>query len=201
MRFWLPLIFCAALLAQSKEPKDLAAGKILVTTRAAADPIFAQSVVLLVKLDHDGAFGLMINRQTGIPISRALNELHGSAAHSEPIFFGGPVELDTVFALSRAPNKPAGATDIFGKVYLVSAKPELEKTLAESNRDDFRIYLGYCGWTAHQLENEVTHGGWYIFNRSEDQVFDGNPATLWSRLIAKAEAEVAQNVIHENSPH
>ena len=133
MRFWLPLIFSAALLAQSKKPTDLAAGKILVTTRATVDPIFAQSVVLLVKFDNDGAFGLMINRQTDIPISRALNELHGSATHSEPVFLGGPVQIDTVFALSRSPKKPAGATDIFGAVYLVSAKPELEKILGECN--------------------------------------------------------------------
>ncbi|HUA82754.1 MAG TPA: YqgE/AlgH family protein [Bryobacteraceae bacterium] len=192
MRFWLSLIFCAALLAQSKDPKNLAQGKILVTTRASADPIFAQSVVLLVKLDHDGAFGLMINRQTAVPISRALSELHGSATHSEPVFLGGPVELDTVFAVSRSPDRPDGATEIFGDVYLVSAKPALEKILAQSSRGDSRIYLGYCGWAAQQLENEVTHGGWYIFNRSEDQVFDGDPATLWSRLIAKAEAEVAR---------
>jgi putative transcriptional regulator len=192
MRFWLPLIFCAALLAQSKDPKDLAQGKILVTPRSAPDPIFAQSVILLVKFDHDGAFGLMINRETGIPISRALNELHGSATHTEPVFFGGPVELDTVFAISRAPNKPDSATDIFGKVYLVSAKPALEKTLTESDRNDFHIYVGYCGWAADQLENEVTHGAWYIFNRSEDQIFDGDPSTLWSRLVAKAEQEVAR---------
>lgn len=140
-----------------------------------------------------GAFGLMLNRPTGIAVSKALNELHGAATHSEPILFGGPVELDTVFALSRSPHQPDGAKPVFGKIYLMSAKADLEKGLADPpNPGQFRVYIGYCGWGPRQLQNEVTRGGWFIFDRNEERVFDGEPSTLWTRLIAKAEAEVAR---------
>lgn len=195
MRPCLLLLAASLLFAQSKKPDDLAPGKILITTRPAPDPIFAESVILLVRYDKDGAFGLMINRPSGIPIARVLKELQGAAAHDEPVFFGGPVELDTVFALSRAAAKPEGATDLFGKLYLLAAKEALEKGLARNpNRADFRIFLGYCGWSPHQLENEVTHGGWYIFNRDENLVFDAEPTTLWQRLINKAESQVARAI-------
>ena len=68
------LLFASAccLAAQSKNPEDLAVGKMLVATRHGTDSLFAKSVILLVRYDHTGALGLMVNRRTTIPISRAL---------------------------------------------------------------------------------------------------------------------------------
>ncbi len=178
-----------SLSAQSKRPQDLAPGKILVTVRDAPDPLFAKSVILLVRYDASGALGLMINRRSDVPISEALHELAGASAHSEPVFVGGPVELNTVFALARSAQKPAGASDIFGKVYLLTERTALEKALGgKSDPKTFRIYMGYCGWDRRQLQNEVRVGAWYIFDSSEDAAFDDQPATLWPRLIGKAES-------------
>jgi putative transcriptional regulator len=192
MRYLFFLLPAALLLAQSKNPGDLAPGKFLITTSPAPDPIFAESVILLIRYGADGAFGLMINRPSGIPIARALHELRGAGGHNEPVFFGGPVQLDAVFALSRAPAKPEGATEVFGRLYLLAAKPALEKSLAHARSSDVRMYLGYCGWSPHQLENEVTRGGWYILTGDEALVFDGDPETLWRRLIRKAESQLAR---------
>ena len=192
-RIWTGLLAAVSLAAQSKKPEDLATGKILVTTREAPDPIFAQSVILLANFDRNGALGLMLNRRTEVPISRALRELQGAAAHSEPLFLGGPVELDTVFALLRSSSKPDDASEVLGKVYLVTARPALEKALAEhSASSELRVYVGYCGWGPGQLENEVKQGAWYVFNGSEDAPFDSEPATLWRRLVSKAESQVAR---------
>jgi putative transcriptional regulator len=191
------LQFCFLLLAgacclsaQTKNPADLAPGKILVATRHGTDGLFAKSVILLLRYDHTGALGLMVNRQTKMPISRALSELKVAEGHSDPIFVGGPVELGTVFALARAKSKPEGASTVLGDIYFISTKTGLEKALGEvSNSSGLRIYVGYCGWAPNQLEHEVLRGSWYIFNRSEDVAFDAVPATLWSRLISKTERQ------------
>lgn len=180
------------LMAQSKRPEDLAVGKILVTPRNAPDPLFAESVILLVRYSETDAVGLMVNRRTTVAVSRALREIPGATGHAEPVFVGGPVELDTVLALARAPRKPEGAADVFGNIYLLMARSALEKALGASDSSGLRIYLGYCGWGPHQLENEVRLGGWYIFDRSEDQVFDSDPATLWTRLVARTEQRIAR---------
>ena len=194
IRFWASVLAGACCLpAQSKRPEDLAAGKILVTTRGMRDPLFAESVVLLVRYSETDALGLMVNRRTMLPISRALREMKGAEGNSSPVFVGGPVELDTEFALARAPHKPEGAAEVFGDIYLIAARPALEKAMGSaSNPSEMRIYLGYCGWGPHQLENEVRQGGWYIFNRSADLAFDAEPATLWTRLIGRAEAQMAR---------
>lgn len=194
------LQFCALLLAgagclaaQTKNPADLAAGKLLVATRHGTDSIFAKSVILLVRYDHNGALGLMVNRRTKMPISRVLSQLQVAEGHSDPVFVGGPVELGTIFALARAPRNPDGATKVSGDVYFISSKTGLEKALGvASDPGGLRIYVGYCGWAPHQLENEVLRGSWYIFSRSEDMTFDAKPETLWSRLISKTEQQFVQ---------
>jgi putative transcriptional regulator len=103
------------------------------------------------------------------------------------------VQTEVVQALLQSPAGPQDAAHLVGHVYLVSKKAELEKAfMAGKSSKELRIYLGYCGWSRGQLENEVIQGGWYIFDGSEGLVFDSNPATLWSRMIARTEMNIAR---------
>lgn len=191
---WALLIAAACCLAaQSKNPQDLAVGKILVSPSASPDPLFAESVILLVRYSPSDALGLMVNRQSKVAISEALRSIAGAAKHPEPVFVGGPVELDTVFALVRAAHGPEGSMVVAGDIHFIAIKTALEKELqSPANPGALHVYVGYCGWGPHQLESEVRRGGWYIFNRSEDLSFDAKPATLWTRLAAKAEGQSAR---------
>lgn len=184
---WTLLLGCACLLpalsAQSKRVEDLAVGKILVAPHGAPDPLFAESVIVLVQYSSTATLGLMINKRTTVPISRALQGIPGASKHSDPVFLGGPVQLDTLFALVRGAERPEGAADVFGNIRFISTKTALEKALSGGpNPGGLRVYAGYCGWGPHQLEDEMRLGGWYIFDRSEDLTFDADPATLWTRL-------------------
>jgi len=103
MRAGVALFLLAALLpAQSTRPKDLAAGKLLVASRDLGDPNFAHTVVLLVHYHEDGVVGIIINRRTKVPISRALDELKGAKDRSDLIYSGGPVGRADVLALARS---------------------------------------------------------------------------------------------------
>jgi len=182
----------AAVWGQSKSVEDLAPGKMLVAPRDAPDSNFAESVIVLLNYSKESALGLMINRRSSVPISRALHELKGAQDRSDPVYVGGPVEQDGVMALLRSSVKPDQAERVFDDVFLVSARPGLEGALAAGkDPKELRIYVGYCGWGAGQLDNEVKLGGWYIFDRSSNLVFDGNPDTIWRRLIGRIEFQMA----------
>jgi len=187
------LLGASLLLAQSRRPEDLGVGKLLVVPRQSPDPRFAESVVLLVRYAEDGTVGLMINRPTTVPVSDVLRDLKGSSNYSQPLYAGGPVQVELVQALLQAPAGTQDTAHLFGNVYLVSKKLELEKALAAGKASrELRIYMGYCGWSRGQLENEVKRGGWYIFDGSDGLVFDSNPSTLWSRMIARTELHIAR---------
>ena len=140
----------------------LAPGRFLVASRDLGDPNFAQAVVLLVQYgDEHGAMGLIVNRRTDVPLSRVLNDLKEAKSRTDPIYIGGPVELNSVMALLQAPpTKLEGAKRVFGDVYMMSSKELLQKTLASPvmDADAFHAFLGYAGWEPGQLEHEVELG-------------------------------------------
>jgi putative transcriptional regulator len=192
MRAGAALLFLAALLpAQSTRPKDLAAGKLLVASRDLGDPNFARTVVLLVHYDDDGVVGLIVNRRTKVPISRALEELKAAKSRSDFIYAGGPVGRTDVLALVRSGTNLEEAKHVFGDVYLVASAGLLEKTMTANGADTLHVYVGYAGWTPKQLESEVELGAWFIFSGDAATVFAANPASVWTRLIERTEDRVA----------
>jgi putative transcriptional regulator len=177
---------------QFRNTKDLAPGKLLVASRELGDPNFAKTVILLVHYDTEGVIGLMINRRTAVPISRVFADLKTAKDISDPVYLGGPVETPTVFALLRSKDTLEGGEHVFGGVYWISTKSALEKTI--SSRPDpgaFHVYLGYAGWTADQLRNEIRLGGWFVFQADNQTVFNANPDSLWHEMIKKTELEMA----------
>lgn len=179
---------------QSRNVQDLAVGKLLVASRGLGDPHFAETVVLLVQYDAQGAVGLILNRRTNVPLSRVLKELKAAKDRSDPVYLGGPVELSTVSALLKSPSRIEGAEPLFGSLYRISEKKLFEKTI--STRPDpavFRAYLGYAGWTNEQLQREVALGAWFIFPANARAVFDSDPDSLWPQMIRKTELKLARN--------
>lgn len=179
---------------QSRNAKGLAAGKLLVASRELGDPNFARTVILIVHYDDQGVVGLVLNRRTHVPLSRALEGLKGTKDRSDPAYLGGPVDTSVVFALLHAPAKIEGAEHVFSGVYLISAKTLLEQTI--STRPDpgvFHVYLGYAGWNNDQLRKEVKLGGWFIFPADVSTVFNSDPDSLWLKMIRKTELQLAEN--------
>ena len=122
------LLHCAQ---EGGDVDKLAPGRFLVASRDLGDPNFAQAVVLLVQYsDEHGAMGLIVNRQTDVPLSRVFKDLKEAKDRSDPIYIGGPVELNSVMALLKSPSKVEDATPLFGDVYMISSKELLQKTLA-----------------------------------------------------------------------
>ena len=184
------LLGCMPAFCQSD---DLAVGRLLVASRDLGDPNFAKTVILLVHYtEGQGAVGLVVNKRTDVPISRVFHDLKEASGRKDPVYIGGPVELNSVLALLKAPAKPEGADKVFGDVYLISNKDLLTKTLGSSAEATvFHTYIGYAGWGAGQLEHEVELGAWHIMPADVGTVFHADPDSVWPRLIHRTEAQIA----------
>ena len=135
-----------------------------------AYPDFARSVVLLIHYDSQSAVGLMLNKSTTVPISEVLPEAKGK---SVTVYAGGPVPIG-VRGLLRSPSPPFFT--------VVSNKSDLLKMISgDAPPRSFRLFAGYTGWTAQQLQSEVARGLWRVLPASARSVFDPHPETLWPR--------------------
>ena len=178
---------------QSKNAKSLRAGKLLVATRELGDPYFAKSVILLVRYRSEGVLGLVLNRRTDVPISRALEGVKAAKGRSDLVYLGGPVERAAVFALFESPTKVEGAEPILNGVYLITSTPLFEQTIsARPAPGVFHVYLGYAAWTQDQLQKEVALGAWFIFPAEASTVFQADPDSLWQEMIRKTGLQLAR---------
>jgi putative transcriptional regulator len=172
---------------------DLAVGRLLVASRDLGDPNFAKTVILLVHYSEgQGAIGLVVNKRTDVPISKVFHDLKEAGGRGDPVYIGGPVELNSVLALLKTADKPQGAERVFGDVYLISNKDLLTRTLAsKAEAAAFHTYIGYAGWSSGQLEHEVDLGAWHIMPADAATVFHADPDSVWEHLIRRSETNIA----------
>lgn len=111
---------------------------------------------------------------------------------SEPavVHVGGPVTPQVVVCLGRVRSEaPSGWTRLtgpIGAVDLDSSPEELIEVL-----DGLRLFAGYAGWAAGQLETELRLGGWLVVDAEPDDAFTARPDTLWSRVLKRQRGELA----------
>jgi putative transcriptional regulator len=186
---------------QSKNLKDLSAGKLLVASRDLGDPNFVHTVLLLVRFDAQGVVGLVLNRRTDVTLSRVFEGLKVAKDRSDRVYIGGPVDHPAVFALLQSTTKPEGAEHVVGGTYLIATKTLFEQTIAaRPDPGNFHVYLGYAGWAKEQLRMEVAQGAWFIFPADPQTIFSSDPDSLWQQMIRKTELKLAQNECVPETP-
>ena len=167
----------------------LAAGRLLIAEPFLSDPNFARSVILLCEHTHEGTVGFSLNRPTEHTLGDLLPEFSTPLL---PVFQGGPVQLDTLHMLHRSPVE-LGGTEISDGVYWGGSYEALQESVLQNNYQamDIRLFVGYSGWGAGQLDKELSEGSWIVANVSPELIFETDPDVLWKRAIDSLGSEFA----------
>jgi putative transcriptional regulator len=111
-----------------------------------------------------------------------------SKAKPGVVFHGGPVERARARVLLRSSTVRRDAPRILPDVYFFDSREMLNKVLSDvAGPDRLRVYVGYTGWGAGQLDREIRLGAWHVFDGKSDIVFDPHPDTMWHRHIRRTE--------------
>jgi putative transcriptional regulator len=157
-------------------------GKFLLAGHKLLDPNFARTVVLIVRHDEQGAFGLVINRPMNLTIGKAIGPIIESASNvEEPVYFGGPCE-GPVFVLPT--DAGIGGDEPLSGVFTTTDRDAIETLLAGA-AEPLKLFASYSGWGAAQLEGELAEGSWVVCDAKIDEVFSIDEH-LWSRLHTRA---------------
>jgi len=160
---------------------------ILIVARAELpDPNFKDSVVLVMNNVAPVPAGLIVNRPTRIPVSRLFPDIEPLASLDDKIYFGGPVEVESVSFLFRAEVPPEDATQVLEGVYLSTSAELLRKLLARDKpMEGLRIFAGYAGWGPGQLQAEIERGDWKLAPADARSVFEARPEHPWPEPSAQ----------------
>ena len=160
-----------------------ARGRFLVAGTELLDPNFIESVVLLIEYSSEGALGVIVNRPTSTPIAEILPEVEAPGEGTHRVWIGGPVAPWQLVMLARSETEIEEATRVMGDLYFSASRSALERVVGAG--DQFRLYAGYAGWTAGQLDQEIERGGWRVMPAEIAMVFDEAPLDLWPELIRR----------------
>ncbi len=166
-----------------------ATGKLLVATEVVQGEIFAKTVILLLHYDDSGAMGLVINRPTDIELEEIIDDAEAFSGYSGTLYWGGPVQMNSLRALLLTDAPPKSAEAIVGSVHLVHIDDELLEEPA--NRSNLRYFIGYAGWGAGQLDREMERGSWHVVPATDENIFAEDPRALWKRLTRPREHRAA----------
>jgi putative transcriptional regulator len=151
------------------------------------DPNFSETVVLLLEYDETGALGLIINWPTEMPADHVLPDVEGLAESPHQVFIGGPVQRGQITLLVQADEAPGDARHVFADIYFSGSGDLLRRLASETDSDkQFRLYLGFAGWGAGQLDAELARGGWRVLPGEAPIVFDPSPESVWSELVERS---------------
>jgi putative transcriptional regulator len=159
------------------------------------DPNFAETVVLLLDHGPKGSMGLVVNRPTRVPLRELLPDLDAVNRAGVGLHWGGPVSPGGVAALLRSPGGVEGGRRVLDGVHLCTETNALKRALGRKDASTHvRIFAGYTGWGAGQLDSEMAAGGWVVGPADAASVFSGDPESLWPRvhdLLKRTEARAA----------
>lgn len=166
------------------KPKHIkpAQGKLLISEPFLNDFYFKKSVVLLAEHNEEGSFGFIINK----PIEVKAYDLLKEFADFEPkIFLGGPVKTDTIYAIHSLGNKIPDSKKIINGLYWGGNVEYIFEQIANKKitANDICFYIGYSGWSASQLNNELKEKSWIVMNPTNEIIQSTKPESLWSDIL------------------
>jgi len=173
---------------QSAEPP---AGQLLIASAQIQDPRFFHAVILLLRHNQDGAFGIVVNRplaeHTIESLLAAIGVDDNSVEGTIQVFAGGPVDPQYGFLVHSADYHRAETLDVDGSVAMTASKEALRDLGHHQGPKKCFFAFGYAGWGAGQLEGEIERHDWFTTPEAPDLVFDEERGTVWDRALARRE--------------
>jgi putative transcriptional regulator len=168
---------------------DSLRGKLLIASPGLIDPNFARTVVLITEHNEDGAMGIVLNRPSETTVGQVVPQLGEVAGEDSPIWVGGPVQPTALVVLAEFTDLDAAAWIVTADVGFASAELETGE-LADTIRRG-RVYAGYSGWGAGQLDGEMETDSWIVEPPLPAELFPDDPNSLWSDVLARKGGQYA----------
>jgi putative transcriptional regulator len=164
----------------SQEPSFDLTGHFLLAMPAMADPNFSNSVIYLVEHNAKGAMGIVVNQPMQLSVAQLFKRIDLPLEHDErgdkQVLLGGPVHTDRGFVLHRPHGSWSSSLSVTGEVALTSSIDVLEAVSNGEGPPEFLLALGYSGWGAGQLEDEISRNAWLNVPGSEAILFEHDSA-------------------------
>ncbi len=171
---------------------------LLVASPSLRCPFFGRTVIALVEHGEEGALGFVINRPIDMPVATLLESLgveERAQGGDAKVWLGGPVSTGTGAVLFDPTSGDASgieAVALTPSLALSASRALLERIARGAGPSRFVVLLGYAGWSAEQLDDEIRDGSWLWGDLDASLVFEGDPEARWATAMARLGVDPAR---------
>jgi putative transcriptional regulator len=178
---------------------DIGAGKILIADPFLRDPNFMRTVIFICEHQQEGSFGFVLNKPYDQVLGELIADLEGN---NFPVFYGGPVQLDTVHFLHKVPMLVPGGVEVVDGIFWGGDFEEVVQLIKSDKLKprDIRFFIGYSGWGVGQLEEEMTQKSWITSDATIDLIFPAKAEETWKLALKELGGEYVQMVNYPIDP-
>ena len=155
-----------------------APGILLIADPFLKDPNFKRTVIFVCEHQEIGSFGFVLNKI----IEQTLDDLMtGFDGFPIPIYYGGPVQMDTIHFLHQYPDQITGGQEVMKGIYWGGDFGKLS-AMVKNNEIDLkkvRLFIGYSGWSNGQLRDELEEKSWLTVAATSELIFHKEPNDIW----------------------
>jgi putative transcriptional regulator len=157
-------------------------GQLLLDSGQLRGSFFQKTVVLICQHDAEGAFGLVLNRNTGTKAGEMIVADLPETLKTCPLYLGGPVQPSALsFLHSDAFIPDANVIPNLSLGHSLDTLVEIGESFSATYK--LKMFAGYAGWSPGQLEDEMKREAWLTHPASLDLVFDSKPEDLWRKIL------------------
>jgi len=162
-------------------------GRLLLATPPLEDPNFDRTVIYVLEHHEDGAIGLVLNRPSEEALEAPLDRWIDLQTAPSSVFTGGPVETNAMIGMATTKIEVDEPMEHLTPISGLIASTDLsaDPAIVAAHVDSVRVFRGYAGWGAGQLDAEIDEGAWLVLDSEIDDVFSDRPDDLWHRVLRR----------------
>jgi putative transcriptional regulator len=170
--------------------------QLLIAMPGMADPNFSTTVTLICEHNDDGALGIVINRPLTLRLAGLFAQLSvddpDPRAKDDPVLAGGPVGMERGFVLHGPERSYENTLPVSAAIRLTLSRDIIDAIASGEGPDKSLVALGYAGWQAGQLEEEMLANSWLSVPATAELVFDTPFAERWNSAARTLGVDIAQ---------
>lgn len=175
---------------------DSLQNNFLIAMPSLKDPFFERSVTYICEHNEEGAMGLVINQPLDISLAGLLKQVdvavNNSSLENIQVFAGGPVGTDRGFVLHSPQEGWRSSLQLSDEVMVTTSKDILDSLGSDRAPSRYLLALGFAGWEAGQLEEELAENSWLTIPADTDVLFNTPISERWEKATAKLGIDVWQ---------
>jgi len=151
-----------------------------------ADPLFGSAVLVVTSIGGEQHAGFIVNRPTSVTLGSVFPENAPSQKVVDPIYLGGPVDSDVIFALVQRSDSPGkGSLQILPGIFVALSGSTVDHVIA-SDPERARFLAGLVVWKPGELQEEIKQGLWYVLEPEASLVLPSRTEGLWEELTRRS---------------